>query len=97
MKTLLSLSLLLAFLLVFFGAQALATGPDDIEAARDMAAAHEDAIAAAKAEQREFLRIKAHTERMAWLRCKEIHGDYAQVLAIKGTGDYVCRPLVGVL
>lgn len=97
MKTLLSLGLLAAFLLVFFGAQALATGPDDIDAARDMVASSRDAVKDARRQAEEFKRIKAHTEAIAWGKCKDLYGHAAQVYEIRGTGDFVCRRLVGVL
>lgn len=85
------------FIALIFGAQALSHGPDDIEAARDMATSKRDAIKEARKQAEEFQRLKAHTEAIAWSKCKEIHGHTAQVYEIRGTGDFVCRRLPGVL
>lgn len=92
-----NLGLVALFVGVFFAAQALSTGPDDIDAARDMAASSRDAVNEARRQSEEFKRIKAHTEAMAWSKCTELHGNAAQVYEIRGTGDFVCRRLVGVL
>lgn len=73
---------------LFFGAQALSTGPDDIDAARAAAAAERDAIAAH--------RVVLKTERAAWEACREVYGNLAQVTERPG-GEFGCRPLVGVL
>lgn len=93
-----SISLMVVGVLVlFFGAQALSTGPDDIDAARDMAASKRDAVNEARRQAEDFKRIKAHTEAMAWSKCKDLYGHAAQVYEIRGTADFVCRRLPGVM
>lgn len=92
-----NVGLVALFVGVFFAAQALSTGPDDIDAARDMAASSRDAVKEARRQAEEFKRIKAHTEAIAWSKCKAIHGHTAQVYEVRGTGDFVCRRLPGVM
>jgi len=92
-----NLALVPAFVALFFAAQAVSTGPDDIDAARDMAASTRDAITTARQQADEFKRIKAHTEAIAWSKCKEFHGNAAQVYEVRGESYFVCRRLVGVL
>lgn len=92
MKTLLSIGLGLAFLLVFFGAQALSRGPDDIEAARDSAQALRDARQQAQA----AAAVQERTERAAWQACREVYGELAQPTERPG-GEFGCQRLAGVL
>lgn len=87
----------LGFVLFFYGAHGLVTGPDDIDAARDMAASKRDSIKEARRQAEEFKRIKAHTEAIAWSKYKAIHGNAAQVYEVRGEEYFVCRRLVGVL
>ncbi len=54
------LLLALVMVVVFFCAQAISTGPDDIDAERDTALAAQDAIEDAQERERVFHRMRAH-------------------------------------
>jgi len=71
---------------LFLGLQAM-VGPSDIEAAADAAMAYDDAVI----EARINAMSQTENERRAWSICKSWHGEYARVLRLADTGEFVCR------